>query len=157
MVVILALMLMSDLSVINVLSESTVKREKLINYSYLHYLILSKFAFEVVYFRLMLTILIIAFWVLQLWKPFRPLLLRRCTSYYVGLYLIYLFVVTSALPIVLASVGGKDISLVELLSILFNSIGYVNILQFFGVIILSVLSLLVLPIVYVKLVSNYNK
>lgn|GEM_PF-4344469 len=157
MIVLLILMLMSDIDVINFLSESTVQRENIRKYSYFHYLILSKFAYEVSYFRLMLTISLIAFWGLQVWKPISPLLLKRCTSYYVGLYLIILFIVGSAVPIIFSSIGGGDVSLVENLSILINSIGYVNILRFYGVIILYALSMLVLPVVYVRLVNNYSK
>lgn len=155
-VMLLILMLISDLSGIEFLHGAKAKTEPLINHSYFHYLVLSKFLFEVAYFRLMLTILITVFWLLQLWKPISPLLLRHCTSYYIILYLIYFYTLISALPLILSSVGSKDTSLVEIVSILFNSIGYANIIQLFGAVVIITSSFLALSIVHFNLARNLN-
>ncbi len=156
-VALLISMLISEISVIEFFNGAKAKTASLIKHSYFHYLVLSKYLFEIVYFKLTLTILITVFWLLQLWKPTKPLLLRNFTSYYIILHLMYFYTLISALPIILSSVGSKDTSLVELLSILFNSIGYENILQLFGAVVIFNSLFLVFSIVHFKLAINISK
>ena len=151
MIVLLILMLMSDLSVLKIFYSNSFKIEKIIEHSYFHYLVLSKFAFPILYLRLMFTITVTFFWILQLWKAVNPTLLRRCTSYYVGLYLLYIYIIISGIPMVLATVGQNKLSVAQLLSITFNSIGYAYMINLFGTILITTFLLLILPIVHEKL------
>lgn len=160
MVIVVALlvsMLISDISVIEIFDGAKAKTPALIKHSYFHYLVLSKYLFEIAYFRVILTISITVLWLFQLWKPTKPLLLRNFTSYYIFFYLAYFYTLISALPIILSSVGSKETSLVELLSILFNSIGYENIMQLFGAVVIFNSLFLALSIVHFKLAINFNK
>lgn len=157
MIGLFAAMIMSDLDVISLLKETKVNRESLKNHSYFHYLVLSKCTTEIVYLKLIATISMTIFWVLQLRKPIGASALRRFTSYYVLFYVLFVYVVVSAIPIILNSVGGREVGVIELLSILINSIGYINIITFAAVIIATLLLFLILPIVHVNLSKSHEK
>jgi hypothetical protein len=150
-------MIMSDLDVISLLKETKVNRESLKNHSYFHYLVLSKFTTEIVYVKFFTTISMTIFWVLQLRKPIAASALRRFTSYYVLFYVLFVYVVVSAIPIILNSVGSREVGVIELLSIIINRIGYINIITFAAVIITTLLLFLILPIVHANLSKSYEK
>ena len=157
MIGLFAAMIMSDLDVISLLKETKVNRESLKNHSYFHYLVLSKFTTEIVYLRLIATISMTIFWVLQLRKPIAASALRRFTSYYTIFYVLFFYILVSAIPIILNSVGGREVDVIELLSIIINSIGYLNIITFASVIIATLLLFLILPIVHANLSRSHEK
>jgi hypothetical protein len=157
MIGLFAAMIMSDLDVISLLKEAKVNRESLKNHSYFHYLVLSKFTTEIFYLRLIATISMTIFWVLQLRKPITASALRRFTSYYTIFYVLFFYILVSAIPIILNSVGGREVDVIELLSIIINSIGYLNIITFASVIIATLLLFLILPIVHANLSKSHEK
>jgi len=157
MIGLFAAMILSDLDVISLLKETKVNRESLKNHSYFHYLVLSKFTTEIVYLRLIATISMTIFWVLQLRKPIAASVLRCFTSYYTIFYVLFFYILVSAIPIILNSVAGREVDVIELLSIIINSIGYLNIITFAAVIIATLLLFLILPIVHANLSKSHEK